>query len=94
MIDRRVDGGAVVLDDLAGTVAPEPIVEGMSHDRQEPRARIITMQRSDILEGAHASVLNDIVGVVRIARKPARQVVRRVQMRQDQLLEATIVGQM
>src|SRR5204862_4765826 len=93
VIDRRVEGGTVVLNDLRGTVAPEPIVKGMADDGQEPCACIASVQRSDILERPYASILNDIIGVDCVACEPAGQVVRRVQMRQAQLLEATIVGQ-
>jgi len=93
----RIDGGVhrlvLVVDDLGGPVAPEPVVERIADDLQEPAARVRTLERADVLQRPYARVLHDVLGVVRVARQPPRKVVGGVQMGQDQRVEASGVGQ-
>jgi hypothetical protein len=65
----------------------------VAHDSQEPRPCIVAVQRADVFECAQASLLYHILGVVGIARQPTRQIVRGVEVRQDQLFETVYVRQ-
>src|SRR6185503_5381401 len=55
-------------------------------------ARVGAVERVDVLECAHAGVLHDVLGVVPVAREPARQVVPGGQVRHDELFETSVFG--
>ena len=69
-------------------IAPD---DGSAIDMAVDPAAVV--QRADILERAHACVLNDVFRIVDVARQPPRQVVGGIQVRQDQLLETGVIGQ-
>ncbi len=92
-IDGHVDRGAVVPRDLRRTVALAPVLERAAHDGQKPHTSAAAVERADILQRPHARVLNAILRIVDVARQPPRQVVCGIQMRQDQLLETGVIGQ-
>ena len=91
-VDRAVDGQPIVAHDLRRPVAAVPIIKSTPHDGQEPGFGIGAAHRIEVLERPDTRVLDDILGVVRVPRQPARQVVRGVQVRQDQCSKSTFGG--
>ena len=77
--------------DWLGRNRPGEIV----HDENETvdgAVDITAVDRPDVLQRADARVLHDVLGIMRVARQPARQVVRGVQVRQDQVVESAVLG--
>src|SRR6185312_5556095 len=94
MVFGPIDRRAVILQDLRRPVALAPVVKSVPHNGQEPGPGGAIAKRSDILERAHAGVLDHVLGVVDVAGQPARKVVAGIQMRQDQLFETDVPGQL
>ncbi len=62
----------------------------VAHDLQEPRAAVVSAKSVEELYGTQASLLSNVRGVVVVAGKPAGQVIRRVEVRQHDLLDAVL----
>ncbi len=75
--------GFVEIRGLAHALAPVRRIAAVADDRQEPGAlvpapkSVRTSQRPDV------RLLNDVFGVGGVAHQPSRQVVRRIEMRQQ-----------
>ncbi len=79
-------------DEPAGAVLLDPAQEGVAHDAEQPDPDVRAAKRIEIAERAQIGVLQHVLGVGRVAREPAREIVGRVEMRQRQKLEAAVVG--
>ena len=76
-------------DEPAGAVLLDPAQEGVAHDAEQPDPDVrAAAKRVEIAERAQIGVLQHVLGVGRVARQPAREIVGRVEMRQRQQLEA------
>src|SRR5207249_6930616 len=73
------------------SIGAQPRPAGVAHDREQPRPRLAA-QAVEMAVGAQHRFLEHVLGVVVVAREPAREVVRRVEMRQHKRLVARAVG--
>ena len=62
IVDGSLDCGAVVVNSLRWTVTLPPVVQGVAHDGQERRGRIVALQRADVLGCVHAPIPNNAAG--------------------------------
>ena len=69
-----------------GTRAPPGA--GVADDPQKPGAGVATGERAEVPEGPQRRLLHDILGRVIVPQQPAREPARRVQVRQDDIVEA------
>src|SRR5262249_47553168 len=65
----------------------QPREAGVAHDREQPGPRLATQPVEEPV-GAQHSLLDHILCVVVVARYPAREVVRRIQVREHHPLES------
>src|SRR5438128_2673050 len=73
---------------LATAVLLEPGETSVANDRQQPSSPRVAMKASKELDRPQGRFLDDVLGVVIVAGQPAREVIGRIQMRNDYLLEA------
>jgi hypothetical protein len=66
----------------------QPRVARIAHDREQPRPHVSALVAIEKSKRAQKSFLRHILRVLFVPRQPAREIVRRVQMRQDGLLKA------
>jgi hypothetical protein len=80
-------GAPIDQDDCTWTILAEPRLSGVADDREQPSAWVLHGRTVERLQRGHVSVLH-VFGVRRTARRPARQRIGVVQMRQYQFREA------
>ena len=68
-------------------VVVEPGVTGVSHDPQQPGAPGFSLKAIEILIRAHIRLLDHVLGILFVAREPASEVIRGVEVGQDDRLE-------
>jgi peptidyl-prolyl cis-trans isomerase A (cyclophilin A) len=76
--------GLVELHRLDVSAAPEGGEAPVPHDGQQPGARVAAPEVLRRPDGPKASVLDDVLGVRVVTHQPSREVVGRVQVRQEQ----------
>src|SRR4051812_13798854 len=87
-IRARVEGCLVERDAARRyLVALEPRVIRIADDAEEPCAAVLAFEAVEEAERAQKRFLRHVLGIALIARQPAREVVRRVQMRGEEHLE-------
>jgi len=72
-----------------GPVDLQPTQAGIAHDGEQPGPRLAAQSVEETVSAQHG-LLHHVLGVVIVARQPARKVVRRVQMRQHAFLESLL----
>src|SRR6266852_5170740 len=77
---------------LSAPVLLEPGETGVPYDGQQPGSARVPMKPAEKLHGSQRGFLDDVFGVVVVAGEPARQVIGRVQMRNDNPFEACEVN--
>src|ERR1700677_4350079 len=65
----------------------EERVAGITHNFQNPSARISPLVAAKELECAKVSLLDHVLRIVHVSNEPAREVVRRIQMRHCDLFK-------
>jgi len=68
-------------------VALEPIVKGVANDAQQPGTAVAAPESAQKLEGSQVGFLDDVLRVRLVAREPACQIIRRIHVWHDALLE-------
>ena len=64
-------------------VLPQPVVAGIAHDAEQPRPHVIAAHVLEEAERPQVRFLNRVFRIAVVAQQPAREVVRRMQVRHD-----------
>src|ERR1051326_6504010 len=67
---------------------PEPVVAGVAHDGEQPRPPVLAVEPIEERQRAQTRLLHHVVGILRAPRKPPREIISRIQVRQQRPLEA------
>ncbi|CAM2152917.1 protein of unknown function [Pararobbsia alpina] len=80
----------LVIRDIFRTRAPPaPFCKPrVPHNRKQPGPRVVAIECLEESKRAQIRILDDIVGIARAARQPAREVIRRIKMRQRKAFKA------
>src|SRR5262249_2811463 len=73
-------------------VALEPGVIGVAHDPEQPGAAVVAVEAVDEFEGPEARLLHHVLGVALVAREPAGEVIGRVEVGNEEAVEAPDSG--
>jgi hypothetical protein len=65
----------------------EPRVNGVADDGEQPGARVASAKTAEEFESAQTGFLHHVAGIVLVAGKPAREVIGRIEMRQNRFLK-------
>ena len=76
-------------DNRTWAIFRKPAIGGVAHDRQQPCAGVFNCGAAQCLECAHASVLDNVLGVCRAASEPARQRIGVIEVRQHLFRKAS-----
>ncbi len=74
------------LGQLVRPVAPQPRIARVPHNGEEPDLAVVAMKAVKEAQRAQIRFLHQVFGIVLVVRQPTGQVVRGIQMRQEQLL--------
>jgi hypothetical protein len=72
---------------LMRPILPQPRLAGVAHDRQQPDSTVAAAKTVKKFKRAQAGLLSHVFRIMLIAGQPAGQIVRGVEMRQDDLFE-------
>src|ERR1700676_3843440 len=76
------------IGEFSGAILPYPRIAGIAHDLQKPGAAVSPAKTIKESQRPKKCLLHYVFGVRRAAYQPAREVVRRVKMRQYHLFKS------
>jgi hypothetical protein len=77
--------------ELPSAVLLQPTEGRRANNSQQPGARIATSEGAKVSKGPQARLLNDILRIIAVPQEPAREVMSRIKMRKDDVLETANV---
>jgi len=77
--------------ELPPAVPLQPTGGRRPNNSQQPGARIPTSEGAKVSKGTQARLLNHVLRIIGVPHEPAREVVSRIEMRKDDVLETANV---